>query len=220
MANRFMEYWYLINQTIIHFFCIETSLKRKSIIVPFLKREYTEQNKMKFVDVMSRLDWEDIYSATDMQCAFSLFHSKLIDAHHRCFPEKSFTRTYHHVSGMQLERKINCIVSQSKLNVFELRKCMKTIAINYVNWWELLKRNITQIKSWKTKKNKKKLWSIIKSVINRNKKTKLQEKFKLNDGSYTADMKIICEKFNDFLLMWGHPYPKRYLCKIAARINI
>ena len=24
-------------------FCIETSLKRKSIIVPFLKREYTEQ---------------------------------------------------------------------------------------------------------------------------------------------------------------------------------
>ena len=65
-------------------FCIETSLKRKSIIVPFLKREYTEKNKMKFVDVMSRLDWEDIYSATDMQCAFSLFHSKLIDAHHRC----------------------------------------------------------------------------------------------------------------------------------------
>ena len=76
-------------------FCIETSLKRKSIIVPFLKREYTEKNKIKFVDVMSRLDWEDIYSATDMQCAFSLFHSKLIDAHHRCFPGKSFTRTYH-----------------------------------------------------------------------------------------------------------------------------
>ena len=48
------------------------------------------------------------------------------------------------------------------------------------------------------KQNLKKLWSIIKSVINRNKKTKLQEKFKLNDGSYTADMKIICEKFNDF----------------------
>ena len=44
---------------------------------------------------MSRLDWEDIYSATDMQCAFSSFHNKLIDAHHRCFREKSFTRTYH-----------------------------------------------------------------------------------------------------------------------------
>ena len=63
--------------------------------MPFLQRECTEKNKMKFVVVMSRLDWEDIYSATDMQCAFSLFHSKLIDADHRCFPEKSFTRTYH-----------------------------------------------------------------------------------------------------------------------------
>ena len=50
---------------------------------------------------------------------------------------------------MLLEREINCIISQSKLNVFELRKCMKTIAICYGNWWELPKRNITQIKYWK-----------------------------------------------------------------------
>ena len=76
-------------------FCVETILKSKSINVPFLKRDFSEKNKMKFLDVMSGLDWEDIYSAANTQCAFSLFHSKLIDAHHRCFPEKSFTRTYH-----------------------------------------------------------------------------------------------------------------------------
>ena len=44
---------------------------------------------------------------------------------------------------------------------------------------------------------------IIKSVINRNKKTKFQDKLKFNDGSYTTDKKIICEKFNDFFYQCG-----------------
>ena len=49
----------------------------------------------------------------------------------------------------------------------------------------------------------------------------LRIKFKLNDGSYTADMKINCKKFNDFfLLMSVHSYSKRYPCKTAVRNNI
>ena len=71
------------------------------------------------------------------------------------------------------------------------------------------------------KHNSKRLWMIIKSVINRNKKTKFQDKFKFNDGSYTSDMKIICEKINDFFSsMWVHPYPKRFHLKIPIRIII
>ena len=50
---------------------------------------------------------------------------------------------------------------------------------------------------------------IIKSVINRNKKTKFQDKFKFNDGSYTTDMKIICEKFNDFFINVGPSWSKK-----------
>ena len=50
---------------------------------------------------------------------------------------------------------------------------------------------------------------IIKSVINRNKKTKFQDKFKFNDGSYTTDMKIICEKFNDFFINVGPTLSKK-----------
>ena len=50
---------------------------------------------------------------------------------------------------------------------------------------------------------------IIKSVINRNKKTKFQDKFKFNDGSYTTYMKIICEKFNDFFINVGPSLSKK-----------
>ena len=124
---RYGESIYGILQTIIQFFCIETSLKRKSIIVPFLKREYTEKNKIKFVDVMSILDWEDIYSATDMQCAFSLFHSKWIDAHHRCFPEKSFTRAYHIRKPWMTSCLRDAIKKKNKLYYKSIKiKCIRT----------------------------------------------------------------------------------------------
>ena len=59
------------------------------------------------------------------------------------------------------------------------------------------------------KHDSRKLWSIIKNIINRNKKNKFQEKFKLNDGSYTTDMKIICEKFNDFFINVGPSLSKK-----------
>ena len=160
-------------------FCIETSLKHKSMIVPFLKREYTEKNQIKFVDVMSRLYWEDIYSATDMQCDFSLFYSKLIDAHHRCFPEKSFTRTYHIRKPWMTSCLRDAIRKKNKLYYKSIKiKCIRTKKMyeDYRNQLRKLMRaaekkyHTDQI--LENKQNSKKLWSIIKSAINRNKKTK------------------------------------------------
>ena len=49
----------------------------------------------------------------------------------------------------------------------------------------------------------KKTWNIIKGVINRNKSSRIQEKFKLNDGSITTDGNIICSHFNDFFINIG-----------------
>ena len=53
------------------------------------------------------------------------------------------------------------------------------------------------------KTNSKKVWNVIKNVINRNKKTKLQSKFKLSDGTVTTDLKLVTEKFNDFFVNVG-----------------
>ena len=74
------------------------------------------------------------------------------------------------------------------------------------------KKHFTDRNKEKNRKN-----SIIKHVINKNKKILFQDEFILNDSSYIADIKIFCEKFNDFFLwMWVHPYPKRYPCKTAV----
>ena len=46
-------------------------------------------------------------------------------------------------------------------------------------------------------------WKIIKGVINRNRKVKVNERFKLNDGSVTTDSKVISNKFNEFFVNVG-----------------
>ena len=53
------------------------------------------------------------------------------------------------------------------------------------------------------KTNAKMALKIIKGVINRNRKVKVNERFKLNDGSVTTDSKVISNKFNEFFVNVG-----------------
>ena len=53
------------------------------------------------------------------------------------------------------------------------------------------------------KGNMRKIWSIMKEIIGRNKQKKLQGKFRLSDGSITDDKYIISERFNDFFIGIG-----------------
>ena len=43
-------------------------------------------------------------------------------------------------------------------------------------------------------------WKIIKGVINSNRKVKVNERFKLYDGSVTSDSKLISNKFNELFV--------------------
>ena len=49
----------------------------------------------------------------------------------------------------------------------------------------------------------KKTWQIIKNIVNKNKASQLQNKFKLNDGSFSTDGYVISNKFNDFFVNIG-----------------
>ena len=55
----------------------------------------------------------------------------------------------------------------------------------------------------KNKSNLKKVWGILKGIINRSKKSVSQERFKLNDNTLTTDKQMISEKFNDFFVGIG-----------------
>ena len=69
-----------------------------------------------------------------------------------------------------------------------LHKLLKNAERNYYNDQILTNRN-----------NIRKTWSIIKTIINKNKGDQSkQTKFMLSDGSVTDDKQAVAEKFNDF----------------------
>ena len=53
-----------------------------------------------------------------------------------------------------------------------------------------------------SKSNSKKTWSILKTVINKKRNTRVQTQFKIND-SIVTDKNHIAEKFNDFFVNIG-----------------
>ena len=55
----------------------------------------------------------------------------------------------------------------------------------------------------KNRSNLKQTWVILKSIIIKNKSSRIQEKFNLDDGSTTTDKSVISEKFDDFFINIG-----------------
>ena len=140
----------------------------------------------------------------------------MIDLHDKYFPEKSFTKRYHTRKPWLTTCLREAIEKKNKLYYKSIKiKCMRTKK-EYVLYRNQLRKlmRVTEKKYhadriMENKHNSRKFWSIIKNIINRKKKSKFQEKFKLNDGSYTADMKIICESFNDFFINVGLSLSKK-----------
>ena len=205
-------YGIIVSDISVHYpiFCKDKILKRKTINISYLQRDYCEKNKRIFLNDISVLDWQDVYSAANAQHAFSLFHKKLIDLHDSHFPEQWITKRYYTRKPWLTSCLRDAIRKKNKLYHKSVKiKCMRTR-----KEYELYRNQIRKLLSVAEKKhyadrisenkhNSKRLWMIIKSVINRNKKTKFLDKFKFNDGSYTTDMKIICENCNDFFYQCG-----------------
>ena len=68
------------------------------------------------------------------------------------------------------------------------------------------KTHVAKKKLESNNSNLKKTWSILKGIINKRKNAKIQEKFKLSDGSITSDKQMISERFNDFFVNIGNSF--------------
>ena len=57
-------------------FCVDKILKHKTIDLSFVRRAYSEKNKSSFLNDLALMNWQEVYSTANTQCAFSLFHKK------------------------------------------------------------------------------------------------------------------------------------------------
>ena len=75
-------------------FHVSKSVKKKEAEVKISRRNYNVKNKEKFLQLMSAVDWSDIFATVDTQSAHSVFHNKLIKFHDMCFPIESVSKKY------------------------------------------------------------------------------------------------------------------------------
>ena len=144
------------------------------------------------------------------QEAFRLFHNKLKEIHDKCFPLQTISKTYNTRKPWLTDSLRDAIKKKNKLYYLSKKiKCLRN-EINYKEYRNKLKKVLKAAEKKhhcdiliQNKTNSKKMWNVIKNVINRNKKTELQSKFKLSDGTVTTDLKLVTEKFNDFFVNVG-----------------
>ena len=176
----------------------------------FTRRNYTTRNKDNFISQLSNIDWADVLQTDSTQRAFSLFHNKLRNLHDNCFPLKHISKKYNTRKPWLSDTLRDAIKKKNKL----YRKSIKIKSVYnemvYKNYRNKL-RHLLKAAEKKyysdlvlvNKSNSKKMWSIIKNIINRNKKKYINKKFKLSDGSITNDKQLISDKFNDFFINVG-----------------
>ena len=95
-------------------------------------------------------------------------------------------------------KKIDCTRNELQYKTFKTRLKNVLRAAEKLHYQNLLQ---------KYSNDAKKSWSIIKNIIDKNKRPQVQTRFKLPNGNETTNSTLISEKFNDFFYKhWSHTF--------------
>ena len=181
------------------------------------RRNFCYDNKLAFQRAITETDWSEMYLQCDnVQCAFSLFHSKFVDLFERHFPKRKIKLTYNNRKPWLTTALKQSIRTKNRL--YKRYKCIKSTYNEC--WYKSYRNKLTSLlknaeKSYyaelleSNKSNLKKTWSILKNIVNKSRVNKMQEKFKITDNTITTDKSAIVEHFNDFFVNIGHNLAKR-----------
>ena len=161
----------------------------QNIEISITRRNYT-RNKDNFRSQLSNINWANVFQSDSTQRAFSLFHNELRKLHDRCFPLQHISKKYNTRKPWLADALRVSIKKKNKL----YRKSIKIKSVHnemvYKNYRKTLKHlfKAAEKKCYSelillNKSNSKKMWSILKKIINRNKEKYINRRFKLSDGS-------------------------------------
>ena len=173
-------------------------------------RVFNEKNKQKFREPISAVDWTEICNIPDTQNSFSHFHSVLISLQDKCFPKIRIRKKYSNRKPWLSDGLRNSIRNKNEL----YHKYKKIPSVKNESSYKSFRNKLNHMLKIVEKKyyrdliiyhkdNTRKSWSIIKSIINKLRKSNIQCKFKLNNGTVTDDKKVISESFNNFFINIG-----------------
>ena len=205
---------------------IDYSFQVPEIDAIIVQRNMSRRNKLTFHSAVSDIYWEALYISGNAQESFSRFHSTLLKLFNKHFPKQTVKQKHKTRKWWLLESLKESIKIKNKLYVEWLKVNTTANEVTYENYRNKLhhvlkyaERKHFQDILDKNKNDIKKTWQIFKSIVNKNKRTQVNSKFKLNNGSFITDKAISSSKFNDFLSILGQIWQKKFHLKIYPHFS-
>ena len=164
----------------------------------------------------NKLVW-NVYAmqSDDLQCAFSLFRSRFVDLFDKYCPKRNSKWTYSNRKPW-----LTSALKQSLRNENRLYARYKRFQSSFNEWrYRMYRNKLSSLlkNAEKTcyaellesnKSNLKETWNILKHIVSKKIRDKMQAKFKLADNSVTDNKFTMAENLFDYLVNIGHNLSK------------
>ena len=185
-------------------FSIHSIAKTSEKTYTFKRRFHSNQNVDAFINKLNCINWDLISQNDNGNEAFQLFHSTFSRVYDECFPLITVKHNYKNrkpwlTKGIKKSIKIK---NQLYLKQLRYRTCEN------ITMYKVYKGNLTKLMRRmerahynelieENKKNSKKLWSIIKSVVNNKKTSSTPTQFRINNN-LVNNRELIANSFNSY----------------------
>jgi hypothetical protein len=181
----------------------------------FNARVYSTKNINSFTNKLKECDWTPILNCTDGKLAFSSFYDKFCQFYNESFPIKTFKSKYRNKHKWLTEGLKKSIIIKNKLFIKYRHFPTDENLVNYKTYKRNLSKlmKITERQYYNNliidnKYNMRKIWSVIKDVINKKRSTNLPNQFKFGEV-LVNDKSVIANKFNSYFVNIGNDLSKK-----------
>ena len=194
------------------------------------KRTITPEKLEKFKNELEKISWNDVMSSSEPQFTYSLLHNKFLNVYNKCLPLKKKIINNYSSRLPWLTESLKMSIS-TKNRLYKKQKKSQDLydIAQYKNYKNRLSKVLKSaerahyaIVIEEHKSDLQKSWNILKNVLNRNKSTYTNTRFKYND-SIIENREDISNKFNEIFVNLGsnlankipnhHTTPKIFLKK-------
>ena len=163
-----------------------------------------------FKDDLRKINWDDILKNSSAQDAFTQFYTLFIKLYNQSFPKVIKPTTYKNRKTWLTIGLKNSIKTKNKLYFIQKRFPTQNNINKYKKYKLMVRKLINDCQRDhydklidSNKSNVRKTWNVIKDIINRNKKSRISNKFRINNG-VESNPRIIADSFNRFYVNIGH----------------
>jgi hypothetical protein len=172
-------------------------------------RSFSHVNKSLFSEKLGNTDWDDVMQCLDGKSAFSVFHKRLSQLFDSCFPLQSKSTNYSNKKQWLTPGLKKSIKIKNILYIKSKRNCSSETVNKYKAYKSRLNRIMKKCereyynnKISRLKNNARKSWTVIKSIINKQKVSKVNDKFRVGDRIIDNGVEI-SDRFNRFFASVG-----------------